>query len=405
MSLITVVIPTHRGASRIGPTLASLAAQTLPAQDFEVVIVLDGHDPPTHKAITAMQLPFATVIVEREHAGAAQARNRGVAAAGAPLVLFLDDDMTATPDLLAAHLRMHQRYPGGVVIGCFSQSRSSHRVDLLADGADIWWADHFAELARPEHRFTFRDFCTGNVSLPRARFLDCGGFSTQFKGAAGEDYELGIRLLRRGVPFRFAIDAVSVHRYAASLPRLLDRARAEGRGHVIMARLHPEVFPVLPLRDAADDGPVLKGDRLLRLTPRRLKLLPLLLHGLLPLARALKLRRLLQKLQGSLRVCAYWEGACQEAGSWADLQAFVQDLPLVAAAHREIEFDLASGMAVLAQTLGATAVDAVRLRFGRHAVGRIAPLAGAEPLRVEHVRHALAQRLALRFLMAREADT
>lgn len=401
MPRISIVIPTHRGASRIGPTLAALASQTLPHGDFEVIVVLDGPDPATRQAIATAQPPFTVTVVEQDHAGAAQARNRGAAAARSPLLLLLDDDMSAAPGLLSAHLRCHERHPGGVVIGCFTQARAGHRVDLLADGADAWWADHFARLALPGHRFSFRDFCTGNVSLPLARFVDAGGFSSEFKHAAGEDYELGIRLLRRGVRFRFALDALSVHRYAASWTKSLERAREEGRGHVIIARLHPEVFPALPLRDAVDDGPVLKGDRPLRLTPLRLAAAPALLHAPLRMARALKLRRQWQKLQGASRVCAYWEGACQQAGSWSALQSLVQDLPLVPIARHEIEFDLATGFDQLTPALAATAVDAIRLRYGPQPIGRIAPQAGAESLRTAHVRHALLGRLAARFLAAR----
>jgi glycosyltransferase involved in cell wall biosynthesis len=400
MPVISVVIPTHHGADRLGATLASLADQTLPPRDYEIIVALDGPDPATRESIAAARMPCTVTVVEQAHAGAAQARNLGAAAARGPLVLFLDDDMSGARGLLAAHLRSHELHPGGVVIGCFAQSRLDQRIDLLADGADIWWADHFARLMHPGHRFSFRDFCTGNVSLPLSLFLDSGGFSAEFREAAGEDYEFGIRLLLQRVRFRFAADAVSCHRHVASLGKLLDRARQEGRGHVIIARLHPTVFPELPLRNAVDDGPVLKGDRTLRLTPRRLATLPALLRASLPVASALKLRRLSQKLLGALRVCAYWEGACQQTGSWAELQAFVQDLPLNPIAHHELEFDLAKGMDALELALAKGPLDAIRLRYGSQPIGRIAPRAGAEPLRTEHVRHALEGRFAKRFLVA-----
>lgn len=397
---ISVVIPTHGGSSRIGPTLAALANQNLPSQDYEVVIALDGPDGGTREAIAAARPPYATRIVEQPQAGAAQARNLGASMASAPVLLFLDDDMSAGRDLLAAHLRAHERHPGSVVIGCFAQSRPDRRTDLLADGADGWWADHFEKLGRPEHRFCFRDFCTGNVSLPRTAFLETGGFSREFAGAAGEDYELGIRLLRRGARFHFATDAVSVHRHAGSLDRALERARQEGRGHVLMARLHPEVFPELPLREAVDDGPVLRGRHRVRLTPRRVAAAPVLLRPPLRLSHALKLRRPWRELHGALRVCAYWEGACEQAGSWPDLQAFVQDLPLVATARHEVEFDVAAGFDALERVLSEAPVDAMRLRHGAQPLGRLPPQAGAESLRAVHVRHALTGRLAARLLVA-----
>ena len=50
------------------------------------------------------ELPYQLHFIEQPGQGAAAARNLGVAKATAPLILFLDDDMTAAPTLIEAHL-------------------------------------------------------------------------------------------------------------------------------------------------------------------------------------------------------------------------------------------------------------------------------------------------------------
>ena len=89
--------------------LAQLARQTLPASDFEVVVVDDGSREPVAPHLEKLTLPFSLRVETHANAGAAAARHRGVLAARGEVVLITDDDMQVAGDFLARHLARHPR--------------------------------------------------------------------------------------------------------------------------------------------------------------------------------------------------------------------------------------------------------------------------------------------------------
>src|SRR5262249_47861284 len=81
---------------------------------------------------------------------------------------------------------------------------------------------------------TFRQFYTGNASLPRRRFLEVGGFDTRFRRA--EDVELAYRLDRVGILWIWNPDAVGHHYAERSFQSWLRTARDYGVNEVVFGR-------------------------------------------------------------------------------------------------------------------------------------------------------------------------
>lgn len=87
--LVSVVVPAFNAERTISATLASVLAQTV--QELEVVVVDDGSSDRT--AQVARRTPDARVkVISQPKAGAAAARNTGLAASIAHYVAFLDAD-------------------------------------------------------------------------------------------------------------------------------------------------------------------------------------------------------------------------------------------------------------------------------------------------------------------------
>lgn len=104
---VSVVLPTFRAADHIARCLTSLAAQTLPSSDFEIVVVLNGPADGTSAVIDDFlrvhpEVQLTRVTVNR--AGVSRARNLGIAAARFSYVTFVDDDDTVSPTFLATLL-------------------------------------------------------------------------------------------------------------------------------------------------------------------------------------------------------------------------------------------------------------------------------------------------------------
>ena len=56
---VSVVIPTYQGRDALLRSLDSLGRQTLSADEFEVVVVVDGSRDGTREALEAVETPFA----------------------------------------------------------------------------------------------------------------------------------------------------------------------------------------------------------------------------------------------------------------------------------------------------------------------------------------------------------
>ncbi len=103
--LLSVVIPTCRGADRIGDTLRSLAQQTLPAELFELVVVLNGPRDETPARLAEVRRAYPALrlrSIRIPEVGASHARNAGIAAAAGAHLTFVDDDDWVSPTFLQA---------------------------------------------------------------------------------------------------------------------------------------------------------------------------------------------------------------------------------------------------------------------------------------------------------------
>jgi len=111
----SVIIRTKDEADRLRLTLASLAAQT---EKPEVVVVNDGSTDSTAMVISegATEMDLVT-INNHESIGRSAASNAGAEQATGDIVIFLDGDTLAGPDLVAKHLEAHRLRPHRIVRG------------------------------------------------------------------------------------------------------------------------------------------------------------------------------------------------------------------------------------------------------------------------------------------------
>jgi glycosyltransferase involved in cell wall biosynthesis len=94
---VSVVVATRDRARRLDALLSSLCSQTLPADDFEVIVVDDGSRDATQEVLARHASAGGLQLSSVRHAesqGAAAARNAGWRRARAPLIAFTDDDCT-----------------------------------------------------------------------------------------------------------------------------------------------------------------------------------------------------------------------------------------------------------------------------------------------------------------------
>jgi glycosyltransferase involved in cell wall biosynthesis len=285
--VISVVIPTYQRRAAVERALTSLGAQTMPATAYEVIVAIDGSDDGTREMVAAFSAPYRLQALWQPNRGRAAACNAGIRAAGGDLVVLLDDDMEAAPELLAAHERAHGGAPARAVIGA-APVLPDDPTQPLAEFIRAGFARRLARLSRPDCTIRFNDVYTGNFSIRRATLLDVGAFDEDFRDYGHEDYELAVRLLDAGVELRYSADAVAYHHYDKTLAAVARDSIGRGRNDVLFGGKHPEVRPHLRLGGG-------RGSRRRRLTRGALLLLshafPGISHSMLAFVQSLERRR------------------------------------------------------------------------------------------------------------------
>lgn len=398
---VSVVIPTHNRRDSLLRLLRALAGGTLPPASFEVIICADGCTDGTMDAVAPGDWPFALRLVAQAPArGAATARNAAAALARAPLLLFLDDDIEPLPGLLATHQALHAAATGPlVVVGAPIPVRlpgdGLHQVAIWS-----WWEQQFERMAAPGYRFTYQDVFSGILSLPAAEFRAAGEFDTDLPRACRDDWELGLRLLRRGLPVSFTRLGGGLHHDLRDPSRLRERKLAEGRADVELLRRHHELAPGLRLAEPAP--PRWSAAGLLRgLAFRAPALGQGMLGLLLPWLGLLErrgLRGAWHQLHGAGTTLAYWSGVAAQLGGGpaaaAELGRLLSRRSGAAEAGAWLDLDLEAGLEEAERQLEARRPGGLRVTWRGVPVGEVAATPGAEALGGRHLRPLLAERLA-----------
>lgn len=246
MLKISVIIPTYNRLARLKQVLSAFSEQDYPLNQFEVVVVSDGSSDGTHDYLRALRPPFRFSPIMQANQGPAAARNRGVAAAQAELVLFVDDDVVPTPQLISEHARAHAASAGPVAVMGPMLTPAGFNMLPWVRWEQAMLVKQYQDMHTGKWAPTARQFYTGNTSLARQLIVAAGGFDAAFRRA--EDVELAYRLAERGVGFHFNPAAIGYHYAERSFRSWLETPYLYGRNEVIFARdkqqrwLLPQIF-------------------------------------------------------------------------------------------------------------------------------------------------------------------
>ena len=113
----SVIVPTYQREQILCDTIAYLLDLSYPHYELVVVDQTPLHEPQTEKFL--QQVAPRIQYIQIDQVGTCHARNVGIEAAKGDIILFCDDDIIPTPDLLTNHVR-HYRDPavGGVTGPC-----------------------------------------------------------------------------------------------------------------------------------------------------------------------------------------------------------------------------------------------------------------------------------------------
>jgi glycosyltransferase involved in cell wall biosynthesis len=252
--VVSVVIPTRQRREPLRRALASLALQTVPAEEYEVVVAVDGATDGTREMLATFSAPYELRAVTSVHPGGrAAACNSALELAKGDVVIILDDDMQVVPQFVDSHRRHHRLGSRLCVLGSVPVTLNGSSP-MAARYVQAKFDAHLRRLADPEHVYQPRDFYSGNASLRSEVLREVGGYDDSFTDYGNEDVELWVRLRAADVTFRFDAEALALQEYDKSLDALGRDTMAKGRSAVRLARNHPEVFGALRLAAPRDSS-------------------------------------------------------------------------------------------------------------------------------------------------------
>ncbi len=205
MPTVSVIIPAYNVAPFIVETLESLFAQSY--QDFEAILVNDGSTDDLEEKIAPYRNRL--VYLRQSNRGVMAARNTGLNAAKGRYIALLDSDDLLLPRFLEVLVGMLERdsslslaFPNARYFGW-----PKHDGKLHQDVFPVAEPVTFDRVLRREC------YIFGLLVFRREVIEDVGGYDESLAGQGAEDFELWLRMLRRGYRFGFTTEVLALYRW------------------------------------------------------------------------------------------------------------------------------------------------------------------------------------------------
>ncbi|MBE1485538.1 glycosyltransferase [Plantactinospora soyae] len=236
---LSVVVPVKGRVPQLRRLLESLREAATACEEAVEILVVDDSEPVDAQAHQDSCAAFqARYLRGPKHVGAK--RNDGVRAAAYDLVLFVDSDCLATPQLLQRHAKTLRDAGAGVgaVAGPTVVQGAENTVfrimarSKLLNSAFEW----------PAQATRVGWATTSNLAVRRDAFESVGGFAERpLTVVGGEDVDLGLRLTEAGHGIVCDPEAVVVHDKSSieSLATVCRRLVTYGKSGQWLLDVHP----------------------------------------------------------------------------------------------------------------------------------------------------------------------
>lgn len=211
--MLSVVIPARNEEKVLGATLDSLNLALGGRLEFEIVVMDHNSEDDTAKIAEAA----GARVVSVKASSIGELRNKGVASTAGEVLVFLDADVTVTPDWGERLSEIEPEIRTGTRLITGSWCRVP---------PDESWIERHWFQARKQSQ---SHLGSGHLIIGRTLFEECSGFDERLK--TGEDYDLCQRALSRGGRIRSDPRLVAIHHgFPKTVPAFFRRELWHGMG-------------------------------------------------------------------------------------------------------------------------------------------------------------------------------
>jgi cellulose synthase/poly-beta-1,6-N-acetylglucosamine synthase-like glycosyltransferase len=233
LPMVSIIVPTYNRAHFIERSFLSLVQQNYPTSRYEIIVIDDGSSDNTTDILNRFSREYDNFrFIGQSNKGPATARNSGLHEATGEFILFIDDDCIADRNWIR-ELTVAYRDPAiGGVAGHIRYIAPANNVanqcaKLLAGNGQLTDASGKVSL-----------FVTANASFRRSVLLDCGGFDVSFPFAAQEDFDLSVRVMKKGWKLAYSESALVDHYHHHTVLGDVKRWFRVGESEVLICRKH-----------------------------------------------------------------------------------------------------------------------------------------------------------------------
>jgi GT2 family glycosyltransferase len=242
----SVIIPTYNRAETLLKTLKALEHQSLSKDMFEVILVDDGSTDSTEAVVRAFTgtTRLALRYFKQENRKQGAARNRGIAHARMPLLVFIGDDILPSPGFLEEHLSFHRQKNrnGNVAVIGYTKWPEGMKVTPFMKFIGGYGYQFGYSLIQGEGPLPFNFFYTSNISLMKTFLEELEYFFEEdFTAYGWEDIELGYRLENNGMVLYYNPRAIAYHDHSTDISAFCMRQVKTGKASRTFLGKHPEL--------------------------------------------------------------------------------------------------------------------------------------------------------------------
>lgn len=249
--IVSVIIPTYNRSDSIIRALRSLCHQTLRPEQFEVIVVDDGSTTYCPDELYSPAYDFDLRIIRQENAGATIARNHGALHSRGEVLIFMDDDVTASNQALEVLTDTCQRCSRVLAMAALV-SRSPDLTTVYARRYSDEMPTGASDILSSSGDCCL-DFAWTNTQLlavRRTEFFRLGMLQDPTGGWPNwDDVDFGYRAFVAGYRLIRCARATGVH-WDGSLVDLktsCERWRRASRSAVKLLQRYPDIRPHLPM--------------------------------------------------------------------------------------------------------------------------------------------------------------
>ncbi|HEY1462896.1 MAG TPA: glycosyltransferase, partial [Terriglobales bacterium] len=239
---ISVILPTHNRAAQLKICLANLAAQSLPAQQWELIIVDDGSTDNTRQVCSEFTSFCHFAYIRQQHAGIGAAQQAAVERAKGQFLLFIQDDTILSSSLLADHLRAQYALHGerAAIVG-----NRAYPPEAAENALNLFIAQHslfFIQSVLPAELQAGRYYLmAAHFSIAKELLLAEGSFDPELKTAS--DVDLAIRMHKSSCRLIMRTDFRAEHNHlSTSVEDLISKAELYGAAQAQLFRKYPSLI-------------------------------------------------------------------------------------------------------------------------------------------------------------------